>query len=84
MNLASIEWAKEPQYSDFMEYINRSGQFDSDYGYPKATKPVNVRSSYKEFLDINGLHPTNEGYMQIADAAFRSMVHLCAEYVQKS
>lgn len=78
LNIVYGEWAREPQYSSFLEYINVSGQFDSDYAYPKIEKPVNTRSSYKEFLDINGVHPTNEGYMQIADAAFRNMVHLCA------
>ena len=66
-------------YKDFLEYMNVSGQVDSDHVYPKIEKPVNVRSSYKELLDINGIHPTNEGYMQIADAVFRNMVHLCAE-----
>ena len=80
LNLAYEKWANEPEYSAFLEHINISGQVDSDYAYPKVEKPVNVRSTYKELIDINGAHPTNEGYMQIADAAFRNMVHLCAEY----
>lgn len=79
LNIAYREWAREPQYSSFLEYINISGQFDSDHAFPKIEKPVNTRSSYKEFLDVNGVHPTKEGYMQIADAAFRNMVHLCVK-----
>ena len=76
MNLAYKEWAKEAEYRDFMEYVNISGQVDSDYAYPKTEKAVNIRSSYKEFLDTNGVHPTYEGYMQIADAVYRNVAHL--------
>lgn len=82
MNLEYKDWAKEAPYCDFMEYINISGQVDSDYAYPKIEKPVNVRSSYKEIIDTNGVHPTNEGYMQIADATFRNMIHLIKSGVQ--
>ncbi len=73
------EWANEPEYSDFVEYINTSGQFDCDNNFPEVEKPVNTRSKKTEMMGINGLHPVDTGYMQIADAAFRNMVKFCKE-----
>ena len=72
-------WANEPEYKDFVEYINISGQFDSDNNYPEIDKCVNTRSKKTEKMSTNGLHPTNEGYMQIADAVFRNMVRFLSE-----
>lgn len=79
LNRAYQNWVLEPEYCDFMDFINVSGQFDADYSLPCAEKNVNTRSKFKELIGTNGLHPTEEGYMQIADAAFRNMVHLCRE-----
>lgn len=73
------EWAKEDGYSNFVEYINTSGQFDCDNNFPEVEKPVNARSKKTEMISVNGLHPIEEGYMQIADAAFRNMVRFCKE-----
>ena len=78
LNQAYEKLAHEEQYCDFVEFIQVSGQFDSDYNYPMAEKPVNTRSTRTELIGTNGVHPTLEGYMQIADAAFRNMVHFCA------
>ena len=47
--------------------------------YPEEEKPVNARSTKTEKIGTNGLHPTDEGYMQIAGAVYRNMVHLIAE-----
>lgn len=74
LNRAYEEWANEEKYRDFLEFINVSGQFDSEYNMPYAEKPVNVRSKVTEMLGTNGLHPSTEGYLQIADAAYRNMV----------
>lgn len=74
LNLAYEEWTKEEGYCDFMEFINLSGQFDTDYCMPYEEKPVNVRSKITEKFGTNGVHPTFEGYMQIADAMYRNMV----------
>ena len=79
LNIYYASWAKEKQYEDFLEFINISGQVDSDYAYPKIQKPVNVRSETTESMDTNGIHPTNVGYMQIADAVFRNTINFCAE-----
>lgn len=79
LNIAYEKWTKEEGYNEFMEFINLSGQFDTDYSLPMAAKPVNVRSTITEMIGTNGLHPSLEGYMQVADAMFRSMVHLADE-----
>jgi len=79
MNLAYEAWTKEPGYCEYMEFINISGQFDAEFMMPAEDKPVNIRSKQTERIGINGNHPLPEGYMQIADAAFRNMVHLCKE-----
>lgn len=76
IGIAYENWTKEEGYRDFMEYINLAGQFDADYSYPSAPKSVNVRSKQTETVGTNGLHPTNEGYMQVADAVLRNMVHM--------
>ena len=52
---------------------------DAENAYPETEKPVNTRSSKTEMIGTNGVHPTYEGYMQIADAAFRNMVHYIAK-----
>lgn len=74
LNLAYEKWTMEEEYKDFMEFINVSGQFDSDYAYPSVQKSVNIRSNITERIDTNGVHPTNAGYMQIADAVYRNVV----------
>ncbi len=79
LNELFSEWTKEEGYSEFVEYINTSGQFDCDNNFPEVEKPLNTRSKKTEMIGINGLHPLEEGYMQIADAAFRNMVRFCKE-----
>ena len=67
-------WTQEEKYRDFMEFINLSGQFDSEYNMPSAPKTVNTRSKVTEIVGTNGLHPLPEGYLQMADAIYRNMV----------
>jgi hypothetical protein len=57
-----------------VEFINISGQFDSEYNMPRQTKAVNTRSSTTEQVGTNGVHPATEGYYQIGDAAYRALV----------
>ena len=68
-------WTKEEKYKDFTEFINLSGQIDIEYAMPYEIRKVNSRSRQTEIIGINGAHPSYEGYMQIADAAWRNMVH---------
>lgn len=55
--------------------VSVAGQFDAEYGYPTSTVPVNVRSSKTEARQSNGVHPSDDGYMQIADAAYRDLTY---------
>lgn len=80
LNLAYEAWCLEDEYKDFMEFINISGQFDCEYSYPCKQKPVNTRSTVTERLDTNSVHPTVEGYYQVADAVYRNFVaSFCSE-----
>nr|MBQ4319292.1 SGNH/GDSL hydrolase family protein [Clostridia bacterium] len=53
--------------------VNVSGQFDSEMNYPTAERQVNIRTQKTEASQSNGVHPTNDGYMQIGDAVFRHL-----------
>ncbi len=75
LNRQYAAWAEEEAYKDYVEFINISGQFDSDYNMPWQYKPVNTRSSLTERIGTNGVHPSKEGYLQIADAVFRNIVN---------
>ena len=55
--------------------ISIVGQFDAEYGYPTLTVPVNTRSAATEARQSNGVHPSDDGYMQIADAAYRDLTY---------
>jgi lysophospholipase L1-like esterase len=77
LNLRYEALCYEEGYSDFLEFVNIGAQFDSEYAYPKIDKPVNTRCKEIERIGTNGLHPTNEGYLMIADAVFRNMADLC-------
>jgi lysophospholipase L1-like esterase len=74
MNLAYQAMANEDEFKDFVEFINISGQFDSENNMPRQSKPVNTRCSLTEQVGINGVHPSNDGYYQIGDAAYRALV----------
>lgn len=62
-------------YSSFVNYIDVAGQFDTDYNMPTTNKPVNNRSDETEVIGTNGVHPSMNGYLQIGDAFFRSLVN---------
>lgn len=60
---------------DFVEYVDVACQFDSENNMPSSESNVNIRNSKKEIRGTNGVHPSNEGYMQIADVVYRLIVH---------
>lgn len=58
----------------YTEFIDVASQFDCEHNMPETLKPVNTRNSDKtEYVGTNGVHPTNNGYMQIADAIYRNI-----------
>ena len=80
LNKTYQEWCLEEEYKDFMEFINISGQFDSEYNFPSMEVPVNTRSTITERRDSNPCHPSPDGYKQIGDAVYRNIVaSFCSE-----
>lgn len=74
MNLAYQALSEDPLYKDYVDFINISGQFDSENNMPSALAPVNTRSTKTELLGNNGVHPDANGYNQIGDGAYRNMI----------
>lgn len=64
------------QEFDNVDFINLAGQFDSENNMRTDTRQVNTRNSKTEIYGINGVHPADEGYLQIADAVYRHITHL--------
>jgi hypothetical protein len=54
-----------------VESNNLSGQFDTDYNCITSELPVNNRNATTVITGTNGVHPSTQGYFQIADAAYR-------------
>lgn len=73
MNIAYQALANLEEFSGYVEFVNISAQFDSENNMPEADKPVNLRNTKTEKVGTNGVHPTTEGYYQIADAVYRSI-----------
>ncbi len=71
------QWYKdlcqEAAYANNLEYIQLSGQFDTEYSMPMMETTPNCRVQEKILVQSNGLHPAEAGYMQIADAVFRHL-----------
>lgn len=70
------EISHESAYEGKVEYVNFSGQFDTEYGFSTLQKAVNIRSAQTEMVQSNGVHPSVEGYMQLADVVYR---HICTK-----
>ena len=63
----------------YVTLVNWTDEFDSENDFLQTTKPVNTRSTQTEVFGQNGIHPSNIGYMQMADSAVR---HFVANYCQ--
>nr|MBQ4317953.1 hypothetical protein [Clostridia bacterium] len=57
-------------------FVSTAGQFDLENNFPTVDRPKNCRTDSLETVQSNGVHPTYDGYMQIADAAFRQLNEL--------
>lgn len=64
---------------DYVEFESWAAEFDPDYNFPLTQKAVNTRNNtVTEPYANNTVHPSEAGYMQYADAAYRSVVaRLC-------
>ena len=67
------------EFKDFTEYVDVMGQFDVEYNMPYKMEKVNARNNQTEMIGTNGVHPSLNGYMQIGDIFFRSLVHEMAK-----
>ena len=73
------EYLSANNMTDYVTLVNWTDEFDSENDFLQITKPVNVRSQQTEVFGQNGLHPSNVGYMQMADSAVR---HFVANFCQ--
>ena len=71
---AYMTLAEDESYKSFVEFVDVASQFDCEYNYPFYEFAVNTRSTIKERIDNNGLHPSDAGYYQIADVVYRHFV----------
>lgn len=74
MNKAYYTLETDTEFMQYVEIINTHAQFDADNAFPITAKNVNTRSGETESIGTNGVHPTNNGYWQIADAEFRALL----------
>lgn len=74
MNKAYYTLETDTEFMQYVEVVNTHAQFDADNAFPITTKNVNTRSGETESVGTNGVHPTNNGYWQIADAEFRVLL----------
>lgn len=65
----------EEEFKDYVSYVDTKAQFDSEYNMPSTEINVNVRSSVKELIGTNGVHPTINGYLQIGDVFYRKLIY---------
>lgn len=74
-NDAYQEFANRPEYSGFVEFVNVSAEFDTEYNMPHADRAVNTRNTtVTEWVDTNGVHPDANGYLSIGDVCYRNFV----------
>lgn len=74
-NDAYQEFANRPEYSGFVEFVNVSAEFDTEYNMPHADRAVNTRNTaVTEWVDTNGVHPDTNGDLSIGDVCYRNFV----------
>lgn len=58
---------------DGIEFVQISGQFDTEYNMSTMNASANLRNSTAVSVGSNGVHPATSGYLQIADAVLRNI-----------
>lgn len=75
MNEVYQDFANQSDYKDWVEFVNVSSQFDSEYNMPSNEEYVNTRNTaFKERIGTNGVHPASSGYLQIGDVVYRNFI----------
>ena len=67
--------AADAKYAGKLSVVSIAGQYDAEYNEIKGSQAVNNRNPATETIGTNGVHPSEYGYLQIADAIYR---HMCA------
>ncbi len=65
--------AEEPAYAGRVSVISLAGQYDTAHNSITAEMQVNNRNQKTEAVQSNGVHCSDNGYRQIADAIYRYM-----------
>ena len=74
MNTLYFTIENDSEFSGYVTVVNTHAQFDAEHGFPYENKKVNTRCDETEHVGTNGVHPSNIGYWQIADAEFRAVL----------
>lgn len=74
MNKKYYALENDSEFSGYVNVVNAHAQFDAENAFPFVEKNANTRATKKESVGTNGVHPTNIGYWQIADAEFRALL----------
>lgn len=75
LNEAYQGFANQEGYNEWVEFVNISAEFDSEWNMQLSELPVNTRNNNVEWRGRNGLHPGTAGYLQIADAMYRNIIN---------
>lgn len=75
-NMALRALCEDDEFASYCEFVDVAAQFDTLYNMPYSDVPVNKRypNGPTEKIGTNGVHPTDRGYYQIADAVYRVIV----------
>ena len=68
------QFCEREEYKSFCKFIDMKAQFDVENNMPSTMMKVNVRNEELHRVGANGLHPMTEGYLQIGDVFYRTLV----------
>ena len=68
--------AQDANYSGFVRFVNTATQYDNVNNISTDERAVNTRNATTEKYGTNGVHPNENGYYQIADAMYRTLVNV--------
>ena len=76
---AFIGITESDDYKDSVSFVSLAGQLDAANNYTTTKIPLNgesttTRDDRTETVQDNGVHPSNAGYCQIADAVYRHLI----------
>ena len=68
------EFIADDNYKDFCFMANTLEEVDMENAFPTGEIPLNLRTSGKELIQTNALHPTENGSLMTADSVYRCFV----------